>query len=132
MTGTEELERCLRNTQTALGNESANSLASQRERIRVLEGRTSRELDLAMAVRRLAARLKLRSKSGPFATPDNAMVDATLDLLKRLELEGSPLRDEPRLEQSPAERNSECCAPSTLATRPAAPAGETQERSDGR
>lgn len=54
-------------------------------------GATATELDLAMAVRRLAARLNLRSNR----EADKVMVAAMLDLLKRKGLDGSPIRDEP-------------------------------------
>lgn len=58
--------------------------------------RTTREGDLAMMVRRLAARIRLRATSGPHAVSDYAMSKTAIEFLQRLGLEGSPLRgDQP-------------------------------------
>lgn len=46
-------------------------------------------IDLALTIRRLAARLSLRSKS----ISDKELATSALKLLKRKGLEGSPLRD---------------------------------------
>lgn len=72
---------------------------------------TPTELDLAMAVRRVCARLKLRSQTGPHATADLSLVDSILGLLKRKGLEGSPLRDEPRWTNGDEYVHSSAAAP---------------------
>lgn len=53
--------------------------------------RDAREKDLAMMIRRLAGRIKLRAY-GEHAPDDLKLVDAALDFLRRYGLEGSPLR----------------------------------------